>query len=531
MNTNIPPIEKVFVLMLENRSFDHMLGFAGIQGTDVITGKTRSINGLAANQYFNRNSRGQLVYATPGAPYSLTVDPGHEFEGVCEQLCGPGAVVDPVTGAYPKVSNSGFLLNYQGSDNAVMKCFGPMQLPVLDTLAREFAVCDAWYSSLPGATWPNRFFWHAASSGGMVESASNWAMFNSTLFHGYSFQHGTIFDLLDAARIDWCIYEGDAFPQSFAMKGMTWQWIKNGRFKDFTKFAADVSDKNFSPQYVFIEPNYGRDILPPQDFHGGNSQHPLDDVLAGEALIKAVYEAVRTSPHWERSVLVITYDEHGGFYDHVAPPDTAVSPGDASTVKNQPRFDFRQYGVRVPTVVISPYTAQNLIDSTIYDHASFLRSLELLFDLPTLTDRDANASDFVHLLRSVQQPRRTASRSSTSGPPATTGSTLIESQGGGLDDAAPETLMAKDLPVETEKRSAVSESEVDSQPLKGHHYDWLHVAFLRDLAIRQHDESRSLALDQLRRDVTRIRTIGQGREYMKHVRDKVHDFKGRMGLR
>lgn len=529
MNTNIPPIEKVVVLMLENRSFDHMLGFSAISGIDVITGKTRSIQGLENDKYFNRDSGGHLVYASTGAPATLTTDPGHEFEDVLEQLCGKSETIDPKTGAYPKVTNGGFLLDYTGTDQAVMKCFGPGQLSVLETLAREFSVCDSWYSSLPGPTWPNRFFVHAASSGGMVDSPSDWAMFTSTLFHGYSFQHGTIFDLLDAANIDWCIYEGDEFPQSFAIKGMNWQWINKKRFKDFSTFAHDISQPNFGPRYVFIEPNYGRDILPPADFVGGNSQHPLDNVYPGEQLIQAVYEAVRNSPHWERSVLMVTYDEHGGFYDHAPPPDNAVPPGDVTTVPHQPVFNFKQYGVRVPTIVISPYTARNLIDSTPYDHTSFLRTLELLFDLPSLTARDANAADFVHLLRSVQEPRLLAS-------PADHGPREAKGIKGSASTAGPEDFAPAKLTVKEREREgsqgeggrATGDSE--SQPLKRHHYNWLHVVFLRDLAMRQYDQAGTVPLDQLRRDVIHIRTVGQARSYMTHVREKVRGFKSRVGL-
>ncbi|HKN86653.1 MAG TPA: alkaline phosphatase family protein [Nitrospiraceae bacterium] len=526
MNRNIPTIDKVFVLMLENRSFDHMLGFSGLSGTDVITGKLRKVNGLKEGDYFNIDRTGNIVSAGTGAPARLMSDPGHEFGDILEQLCGPGKQTDPLTGAYPKVTNAGFLSNYTGTDQAVMKCFGAGELRILETLAKEFAVCDAWYSSAPASTWPNRFFFHAASSGGMVESASDWAVLSSTLFQGYNFQHGTIFDLLDAAKIEWRIYEGDAFPQSFALKGMNWQWIRHGRFKDFSRFKSDVSRKDFSPRYVFIEPNYGCDILPPQDFVGGDSQHPIDDVFKGEDLIKRVYEAVRNSPHWPHSLLVITYDEHGGFYDHVAPPGGATAPGDAVTVSRQPRFDFKQYGVRVPTVIISPYTARNLVDSTVYDHTSFLRTLELLFDLPALTDRDAHAADFLHLLRSVQRPRIA---SMAANPRATIRQPKKEGEGDGDDgdgSSAPDKLTSN-VPKGDKPTRTLAEAEVENQPLKHHHYDWLHVAFLRDLAIRQHDQREIFSLDQLRRDVVHIRTVGQARRYMQSVRAKVMQFKSR----
>ncbi len=536
-NINTPVVKKVFVLMLENRSFDHMLGFSGLDGTDAITGKPRSINGLQPGKYFNRDSSGNLLYASTGAAYDLKEDPGHEFNDVVEQLCGAGAAVDPLTGRYPRVTNSAFVLNYlrqhpSTSPVPVMQCFEATRLPVLESLAKEFAVCDAWYSPVPGATWPNRFFIHAASSAGMVESP-DWSALTSTFFLGYSFQHGTIFDLLDASNIDWCVYEGDAFPQAFAIRGMTWQWIRNHRFRDFVHFENDIKSADFKPQYVFIEPNYGRDILPPMDFMGGNSQHPIDNVLRGELLIKKVYESIRQSPHWESSVLVITYDEHGGFYDHVPPPTGATPPGDAANVSRQPEFDFKQYGVRVPTLVISPFTARNIIDGTLYDHASFLRTLELLFDLPTLTDRDRNAADFIHLLRSVKDPR-------VGGPsptvPPSHGINQMKSPGpdatqSGPEFRAPLNLVAKEVRPDRRGEDIHATSEATANdPLKRHHYGWLHVAFLRDLAIRQHKRMSTLALDDLRREVAYIRTQGEARHYMNEVRAKVAAFKSENNL-
>ncbi len=521
-NMNIPQIKKVFVLMLENRSFDHMLGFAGLTGIDAVTGKQRAINGLTKKRFFNNDPRGQQphpVFVSADAPYALTTaDLGHEFNDVIEQLCGSGATIDPSTGSVPKITNSGFVANYIQKQPAtssipVMQAFGKGQLPVLETLANEFAVCDAWYSSLPGPTWPNRFFFHAASSSGMLESPANWSIIKSHLLLGYAFQNGTVFDLLDTARIPWCIYEGDEFPQAFAIRGMTKQWLFHDAFRDFSRFAAEVSQPDFKPQYIFIEPNYGRDILPPQDFIGGNSQHPLDNVLSGEQLIRTVYETIRNSPHWPDSLLLITYDEHGGFYDHNLPPSTAVPPGDVPTVPNQPHFDFRQYGVRVPSVIISPFIARNLIDSTPYDHTSFLRTLELVFDLPSLTNRDRQAHSFLHLLRSTVSPR-------TDSP------SLVRP----LDVSASFEVVGQPLEAIPKYLSIADFDSLGPLPLKPHHYDWLHVAFLRDQAIQHHEQPGALSLDQSRRDLLEIRTISDARRYMSRVRERVRGFRHRLPL-
>jgi hypothetical protein len=125
--------------------------------------------------------------------------------------------------------------------------------------------------------------------------------------------------------------------------------------------------------------------------------HPLDDVTRGEQLIKDVYEAIRNSPHWETSLLVVTFDEHGGFYDHVPPP-AAVPPGDTVTQSYvQHGFEFDQLGVRVPALVISARTPKGVIDHTLYDHTSMLATVERLFGMKSLTERDKAANDFLHL--------------------------------------------------------------------------------------------------------------------------------------
>jgi hypothetical protein len=325
-------------------------------------------------------------------------------------LCGEGAVYTPALGGYPAINNSGFIQNYldggSSTPDRIMHCFDPKQLPVLNALAREFAICDRWFSSLPGPTWPNRFFQLAATSGGLDDSPSSLDVVSSTTVAGYEFENGNIFDLLDANCVDWTIFEGDDFPVSFSLKGMNLNLLE-GRFKGFDDFATELAKPTFGSKFVFIEPKYGAhgfDATGPGDFSCGNSMHPLDDVTRGEALIKKVYETIRNSPHWEKSLLIVTFDEHGGFYDHVA-PCAAVPPGDlqtASYVHNN--FKFDQLGVRVPALVISPFTPRGVIDHTVYDHTSMLATVERLFGLGAMTNRDSAAKDVRGLL-SLAAPR------------------------------------------------------------------------------------------------------------------------------
>lgn len=402
-------ITHVFVLMLENRSFDHMLGFSAITGTDAQTQQQTNINGLKGTEY---NVYMEVNYPVQQpVDFLMPVDPGHEFLDTLEQLCGPGATY-PSGGTYPPINNSGFVKNYVTTKTPheghpinnygeVMKCYSPAQLPVLNALAKEFAVCDNWFSSVPGPTWPNRFFVHAASSGGLDHSPTTQEIYNWEGSDGFAFQNGSIFDRLNR---NWRIYRGenfitDIFPNVSALKGI--------EFYDalpFSNFATDICSGNYTAGYTFIEPSYGNILN--NTYRGGTSQHPLDDVTSGEALIKETYETLRKSPLWNNSLLIITWDEHGGFYDHAAPPK-AVKPGDAINTQgnvNRYGFTFDQYGVRVPAVIISPYIPQNVIDHRLYDHSSVPATVEQLFGLKPLTQRDANANNVTSLL-SLNTPR------------------------------------------------------------------------------------------------------------------------------
>jgi hypothetical protein len=299
---------------------------------------------------------------------------------------------------YPPIDNSGFIESYSNYGakipDRIMRCFDPKQLPVLTQLAQEFAVCDAWFSSLPGPTWPNRLFAMAATSGGLDNSPDQ---VNSALLatiNGFEFEHGNIFDALDSNCIPWRIFAGDDFPVSGLLQGMDINRLR-GKISGFESFAAEVNSSGFGDNFIFIEPKYGNhdfDIAGPGDFTCGNSMHPLDDVTRGEQLLKVVYETIRNSPHWDRSMLIVTFDEHGGFYDHVA-PGPAVPPGDLQTADySEFGFKFDQLGVRVPAIVISAHTPRGIIDHTPYDHTSILATVERFFGLGNLTERDKAAN-------------------------------------------------------------------------------------------------------------------------------------------
>src|ERR1039458_4944936 len=291
--------------MLENRSFDHLLGFSQIQGTDP-SGKPTKLDGLTGKES-NLSPKGDTITVSSPADFLFRRGPGHEFKDVQEQMCGKGSSFSspaPPPGQYdPNINNSGYISNFSVYDHktpeTIMKCFSPPQLPVLTTLAKEFAVCDRWFSSMPGPTWPNRFFIQAASSGGLDDSPSFSREAKSVLNDGFKFQNGTIYDLLDNDKRDWMIYSDDDFPQALSIAGMRAKYHE--RFRPFKTFKQDVSDPGFSKSYVYLEPDYHAFT---GKYLGGTSQHPLDDVTSGERLLKSIYESIRNSPHWEKSLLI-----------------------------------------------------------------------------------------------------------------------------------------------------------------------------------------------------------------------------------
>jgi phospholipase C len=396
-------VQHIFVLMLENRAFDHMLGFSAIAGADAVSGGPTVVNGLSGNETNSYN--GMTGNVSQPADDVMAIDPGHEFGDVLCQLSGATAVYT-AGGHYPRIDNSGFMASYAGvcakanqhrNPAEILKCFSPAQLPVLNALAQEFAICDNWYASMPGPTWPNRMFVHAASSGGLDHSPTTAEIALWESLAGFQFKNGDIFDRIAAKGLTRRLYAGDQFPMMAALKG-----IHLDDIRQYVHFAADLQSP-FNYNYVFIEPSYNL----PQDYRGSTSQHPLDDVRLGEGLIKSTYEAIRNSPVWPSSLLIITWDEHGGFFDHAVPP-SAVAPGDTApgTGHNKFGFTFEQYGVRIPAVMVSPLIPKNTVDHRVYDHASIPATIEKNFGLEPMTERDRAANGVLPLL-SLTLPRDT----------------------------------------------------------------------------------------------------------------------------
>lgn len=386
-------IQHVFVLMLENRSFDHLFALSGIPG-------------IVAATSGNANTYGGATYSFGGgAPDRMPSDPGHEFKDVVEQLCGAG-VQYRAGEAYPPINNSGFVANYAATDTEgtspqtadigkVMQGIDiRAQAPALFELASEFVLCDSWHASVPGPTWPNRYFLHGASSAGLEHSPTQAEIAKWEIVGGFAYPKGSIFDAL--GKGNYRLYQDESgalvghVPQVACLKGIEFFDVD-----DLAHFEADLA-AGYDARYTFIEPSYGDTVH--DTYEGGSSQHPTDGLSGGDRLVARVYNAIRNSPLWNSSLFVILYDEHGGFYDSVK-PGAAVPPNDgAAATLNASGFRFDVYGVRVPAIVISPWVARGHVDHTLYDHSSIPATIERLFGLQPLTERDRNAKDLLPLI-------------------------------------------------------------------------------------------------------------------------------------
>lgn len=400
-------VQNVFVLMLENHSFDNILAFSGIKG--ITHASTANRNLIGNTPYYVSDS---------ATPLGMPTDPGHEFGDILQQLCGPGASYTPPT--YPDIALSGFAATYATSGDEktglpkpdeigyIMACFAPEQIPITNFLAHTGVVCDHWFSSLPGPTWPNRFYLHGASSAyetgwlgtdyvSLDDSPGEFQMAAWESTSGFTYRSGSIFDALNAANIPWRIYHDDngpvsgAVPQVCSLKGIS--LADPVAVQNLANLPDDLQG-GYPYRYTFIEPNYGD--TSGNTYLGGSSQHPMDVVTGGENLLAFVYRTIFLSPIAASSLLIVTYDEHGGFYDSVKPGGTV--PPDTNDVPGANGFIFNQLGVRVPGIVIAPWLVQAGVDTRVYDHSSVLATIEKLFGLQPLTARDAAANDFTHLI-------------------------------------------------------------------------------------------------------------------------------------
>ena len=380
-------IRHVVVLMLENQSFDRLLGYLDLGDP---TQKLEGLTGAETNPVFPPTDMTPVPVTRVSTPSAYVTDPGpgHDFEDVNQQLF---ATRTPPDTSAP--TNAGFVLSYAqqvGADGRrlgdrgreIMQCLDPSLVPVLTTLARNFTVCDHWFSSVPGPTWPNRFFLHAGTAKGFLVTPEVPGQFASQ-FWTSPYDMPTIFENLTDRGLTWTVYFDD-YAQAFALRRLH---PYGDRFQRYEDFARDL-ERGTLPTYAFIEP---RSFSAPG--YPANDQHPPHNLLDGEKLIAEVYDTLRADDKiWRQSLLVVLYDEHGGFYDHVPPP-RAVPPDSSHARPSGFRFD--RLGVRVPALLVSPWVAAGRVDHTTYDHTSVPATIKKMFGLPRfLTARDAAANTF-----------------------------------------------------------------------------------------------------------------------------------------
>ncbi len=372
------PIKHVVVLMFENHSFDQMLGS--------LQGEIEGLDGVDPSRPgFNLDDNGNRYEQRPTHSPFVSPDPIHETVNVLRQLDG---------------DNGGFVRDYAHAYGIsspdklqqIMNVFAPNVLPALHELARHFTVCDRWFSSVPGPTWANRFFVLSGTSLGRVRMPAG--AFDS-FRHPELFDNDqdTIFDRLNEAGVPWRIYHGD-IPQSLIMNHLRTPQnaIRYSLMDDF-EGDTEVDEADF-PAYCFIEPSYY--------WPGQNDDHPPHTTMDAQRLLARVYSSLRSNKSlWESTLLVVLYDEHGGFYDHSIPPG-AVPPDGMTDPETGFRFD--RLGVRVPALLISPWVEKRVV-SDVFDHTSLLRYLLDKWGLRKLTDRVEHARSFASFIGTSSVPR------------------------------------------------------------------------------------------------------------------------------
>jgi phospholipase C len=383
----IQNLQHVVVLMMENRSFDHMLGALHTQYP--------AIDGLVGNET-NPDSTNTPATVSPNAEYQsqLDPDPDHHFPAVDLQIFGG---VTTAQNPNRQANMQGFVKSYFNQQfnvahsHNILNYFTPAMLPVLTNLATNFAVYNRWFSSIPGPTLCNRAFAHYGTSFGQV---------SMDVFY-WNKQYKSIYERLIAATpaVSTRLYYYDEASSSLEVVNL----LQNqpelfGTFQDF----LDACTRNQLPQYSFIEPNYTDHDAP--DGSGeliACDQHPDHDVRAGEQFIATVYNAIRQNPNlWPNTAILVVYDEHGGIFDHVPPPacmpDGFVAQPSATGTPDA--FLFDRLGVRVPAILISPWVPRGTVINEVFEHASIPATITEFFigDYPARSPREIAANTFLN---------------------------------------------------------------------------------------------------------------------------------------
>jgi phospholipase C len=354
---NLAKVDHIVVLMLENRSFDQMLGYLSLE-----SGRA-DVDGLAAGMANEHAGQTHPVFHLAGAAAS---DPDHDGAAVDRQI--NDGRMDGFAASYAEVLARGGVLPVDPSP--VMGYHNAADLPTYDHLAAEFAICDRWHSSVPGATWPNRLYALAGRADGTRDDKPGPPIYDKHSFvrhldaagvpwRWYSYAPGT----LRCADDVYLVGHHDHFAFVEAVK-LRWDAMLAEEVVVDTgssSFLEDAVTGNL-PAVSWIDPNfYDLNLVGSPS----NDDHPPSDVFEGQELVFRVYNALATGPKWDRTLLIVVYDEHGGFYDHVPPP---AAPDDDEA-------EFGRYGVRVPALIASPWIPRGHVSHTLFDHTSIIRTI------------------------------------------------------------------------------------------------------------------------------------------------------------
>lgn len=377
----LPQIKNVVVVMFENRSLDNLCGWLYRDPADppryfIPSGGPAHYDGLDTTlwnprnaSYFNGEPPDKIpVMDSATSTTNPNVDPEETFDHVTRQIYGPAGYAEP-----PKWPMQGFVVDYEaatsGNPVEIMEPFSAGQVGVMSTLARSFAISDAWFCSVPSQTWPNRAFVHAGTSNGNVNNGDH--------PNPLDWNVQTIFNVLEDLHLHWSVYSDASLAPTLTrtMFPKLWDPLLSNHFRDMDDFEEHCRAGSLGA-YSFVEPNF---LTNPNDYH------PPHDVRAGEQFLLRIWNAVSQSPNWNETLLIITFDEHGGTYDHVVPPLGAVTPDKASD-PGQSGFHFDRFGVRVPTILVSPWIEAGTVfrsnTGTPLDHTSILATLREWLGIP-----------------------------------------------------------------------------------------------------------------------------------------------------
>jgi phospholipase C len=393
MPVGLDKLRHIVVLMMENRSFDHMLGS--------LKAVNPKIDGVDANAFTNPDSAGNPVKPQPNAQFQaqLQPDPDHHFPAVDLQIFGG----DTSPNRQPNMQ--GFVKSYFNQQRdakhsqMIMYYFPQAKLPVLTTLALDFAVFNRWFASIPGPTICNRAFAHYGTSFGRVDLNPIYPP--ETIKSIYT-------RMINAnPKRTAKVYYYDTTSSTMEVANL----LQNQPelFGTYGQFLADCKSGNL-PDYSFIEPNYS-DHQGDSGEEVANDQHPDHNVQAGEVFMASIYQAIKNNPQlWETTALLITYDEHGGIFDHVPPPACPkdIFTADANSTGTGVPFQFDRLGVRVPSILISPWIPKGITVDRVFDHASIPATVTKFFlgDSSPRSPRETSADIFIEPQGAAVDPAR-----------------------------------------------------------------------------------------------------------------------------